>query len=262
MRHPEGSRLSGVALFPLTMVVLLLGELPAPMPSPEAVVVEVEVALEPGVASSEAAVVALSRHVRRSSDPAALRTAFQAYFNYRQANPHLVRKPYLYYVDLGLDNLTPRGYVFDMDKLTVVEGPFQVSHGRGSSPVRDGVPATFSNQPGSYASSLGLYLAQETYTFSGKSGGRAYTSVGLRMRGESGSFNDAARRRGIVAHGAPYVTANGAGRSEGCPAMEQHLARRLLPMLANGGVVFLYSHRDQRWLQGDPWVQAQRFAGG
>jgi len=248
MRHPNGSRFS---LFPLTMVVLLLGELPAPAPAPE-----VEVAM------SEAAVVALSRHVRHSSDPAALRTAFQAYFNYRQARPDLVRKPYLYYVDLGLDNLTPRGYVFDMDKLMLVEGPFPVSHGRGSSPVRDGVPATFSNRPGSYASSLGLYLAQETYTFSGKSGGRAYTSVGLRMRGESGSFNDAARQRGIVAHGAPYVTANGAGRSEGCPAMEQHLAKRLLPMLANGGVVFLYSPQDQRWLREDPWVQAQRYAGG
>jgi hypothetical protein len=146
-----------------------------------------------------------------------------------------------------------------MEALTLVEGPFTVSHGHGSLP-RDGVPGTFSNRPGSNASSLGLYLAQETYTFRGKSGGRPYTSVGLRMRGESGEFNDAARRRGIVAHGAPYVTAGRAGKSEGCPAMEQALARRLLPMLADGGVVFIYSPRDTRWLRADPWVQAQRTA--
>lgn len=201
-----------------------------------------------------AAVAALSPHVTRTSHPDALSTAFLAYYNYRSAHPDRVRKPYLYFVDFGLDNRTPRGYVFDMDGLRLVEGPFTVAHGSGSSPGRNTVPSTFSNRPGSHASSLGLYLAQETYTFRGKSGGRAYTSVGLRMRGESGPFNDAARRRGIVAHGAPYVTRTDAGRSEGCPAMEQSRARRLLPRLANGGVVFVYSPNESRWLRDDPWV--------
>lgn len=203
---------------------------------------------------TDAAIRALAPRVTRSSHELALRTAFLAYFSHREKHPDEVRKPYLYYVDLGLDNRTRRGYVFDMDRLTVVEGPFTVAHGRGSARSRDAVPTTFSNRPGSNASSLGLYLAQETYTFSGKSGGRRYTSVGLRMRGESGSFNGAARRRGIVAHGAPYVTASQAGRSEGCPAMELARARRLLPMIANGGVVFLYSPRDRNWLENDPWI--------
>jgi hypothetical protein len=144
--------------------------------------------------------------------------------------------------------------VFDMDGLRVVEGPFKVAHGRGSGP-RQGVPNHFSNAPGSNASSLGLYLAQERYTFTGKSGGRRYASVGLRLRGESGEFNGAARVRGIVAHGAPYVTSREAGRSEGCPAMEPARAERLLPQLANGGVVFIYSPNDARWLEHDPWVR-------
>jgi hypothetical protein len=209
------------------------------------------------LASTEAALRSLGEHVRVTSDPDALRAAFAAYYAHRAAHPEEVRKPYLYYVDLGLDNRTPRGYVFDMDARTVVEGPFTVAHGSGSSAARNGVPTTFSNRPGSNASSLGLYLAQETYTFSGRANGRSYTSVGLRMRGESGPFNDAARRRGIVAHGAPYVTAGDAGRSEGCPAMEQHRAKRLLPLIANGGVVFIYSPRDPRWLAADPWVNAQ-----
>jgi hypothetical protein len=210
-----------------------------------------------GAAAAGNARSRLARYVVRSSHDDALQLALEAYYNYRSANPQLVRKPYLYFVDLGLDNRTPRGWVFDMDALELVDGPFHVAHGVGSSRQRDGVPTVFSNRPGSKASSLGLYLAEETYRFSGRAGGGSYSSIGLRMRGESGSFNDAARRRGVVAHGAPYVTRGDAGRSEGCPAMEQHRAQRLLPMLADGGVVFIFSPRDPLWLRSDPWIHAE-----
>jgi hypothetical protein len=198
----------------------------------------------------------LSRHVKRQSHPQALRKAFHAYYSYKLQNPGKVTKPYLYYVDFGLDGRTPRGYVFDMDKMRLVEGPFTVAHGSGSSTSKYAAPSRFSNRPGSKMTSLGLYRAQETYTFRGKSGGRAYTSVGMRMAGVSGRFNNKARSRGIVAHGAPYVTSSGAGRSEGCPAMEQSRARRLLPMIANGGMVFHFSPNDGDWLRNDPWVNA------
>ncbi|HUF13649.1 MAG TPA: murein L,D-transpeptidase catalytic domain family protein [Longimicrobiales bacterium] len=201
------------------------------------------------------ALAAIAPHVTRSSHPDALRLAFVAYFRYRDAHPERVRKPYLYYVDYGLDNRTARGYVFDMEAQTVLEGPFNVAHGRGSSRGRDGVPTSFSNRAGSNATSLGLYLTQETYSFSGRSGGRRYTSVGLRLAGLSDGFNDAARRRGVVTHGAPYVSARDAGRSEGCPAMEQARARRLLPMIANGALVFLYSPHDPHWLGTGPWIR-------
>jgi hypothetical protein len=207
------------------------------------------------VSATDLALEAFGGEVAPLSSPAALRTAFRAYFAYRAVHPDEVRKPYLYFVDFGLGNATPRGWVLDMAADTVVEGPFPVSHGRGSGP-RSGVPRKFSNRAGSYASSLGVYLAQETYGFSGKSGGRHYTSVGLRLRGESGEFNSAARARGIVSHGAPYVTAREAGRSEGCPAMEAARARRLLPLIANGGVVFIYSPNDAHWLARDPWVNS------
>lgn len=206
----------------------------------------------------EAALLTLAAHVSESSHPEALEIAFGAYYEYRAAHPELVRKPYFYYVDMGLDNQTARGWVFDMERLELVDGPFTVAHGSGSSDTRDAVPEVFSNVPGSNASSLGLYLAEETYAFRGKAGGRAYTSVGLRLRGESGRFNDAARARGIVAHGAPYVSAATAGRSEGCPAIEPQRAERLLPMIADGGVVFLYSPNDERWLREGPWVRAAR----
>jgi hypothetical protein len=213
---------------------------------------------------AEAALTPLLAEVREQSHPDALRSALRAYYSYKAAHPEAVRKPYFYYVDFGLSSRVPRGYVFDMESLSVVEGPFTVSHGRGS--VRGGsdIPTVFSNRRGSNATSLGLYLAQETYGFSGRSGGRSYRSVGLRLKGLSGSYNGAARERGIVVHGAPYVTARAAGRSEGCPAMEQHRAQRLIPMIANGGMVFHFSPVDRQWMAGDPWAQmtAEMLAAG
>jgi hypothetical protein len=203
----------------------------------------------------ETARASLQGHVRTQSHPEALSIALSAYYRFQAARPHAVRNPYFFFVDFGLDNLTPRGYVFDMESLTVVEGPFLVSHGRGSLPSRrDGVPDTFSNRPGSLMTSLGLYIAAETYTFRGRLSGQNYSSVGLRMDGVSGHFNGAARQRGIVSHGAPYVTAGGAGRSEGCPAMEEERAQRLLPLLSGGGMIFHFSPNDETWLHSSPWV--------
>jgi hypothetical protein len=185
-----------------------------------------------------------------------VREAFQAYFNYKAAHPDDVKKPYLYFVDYGLDNRTPRGYVFDMDQLTLVDGPFIVASGRGSSTAKNGIPTKFSNRANSATTSLGLYVTQEEYGFTGHTGGKAYSSVGLRLNGVSGKYNDAARERRVVVHGAPYVTPSGSGRSEGCPAMEQARAHKLIPMLADGSLVFLYSPNDADWVQNDPWATA------
>lgn len=213
-------------------------------------------AFAPPPANVEAALRSFAAHAPETSDPNALRVAFEAYFRHRGAHEDEVAKPYLYFVDLGLDNRTPRGWVFDMERLELVDGPFPVAHGSGSAGARDGVPDRFSNEPGSHASSLGLYVAMETYPFRGTAAGKPYSSIGLRLRGESGRFNDAAMARRIVAHGAPYVTPTRAGRSEGCPAMEPARAEQLLPLLADGGIVFVYSPNDRGWLREEPWVRA------
>jgi hypothetical protein len=203
----------------------------------------------------EAAVNAFSGVVRGLSRPEALETAFKSYFAFKSAHPDEVRKPYLYFVDFGLPATAKRGYVFDMEKLQIVEGPFTVAAGKGSQ--RDGgTPTKFSNAARSAASSLGLYVTKALYAFSGHSGGRAYNSVGLRLDGKSTGFNDNALARGVVAHGAPYVTPNKAGRSQGCPAMEPSRAARLLPKLANGAVTFLFAP-DKNWMSKDPWVTAR-----
>lgn len=200
------------------------------------------------------ALSAFQTAVRPLSHSRALSDAFNSYFAYKAVHPEDVKKPLLYFVDYGLPSNTPRGYVFDMEALKIVDGPFMVAHGRGSA-GKNGVPTRFSNRPNSYATSLGLYLAQETYQFSGKAGGKRYGSVGLRLEGVSEGYNDNARARKVVAHGAPYVTPTRAGRSEGCPAIEQSRAKKLLPALSNGAMVFLFAP-DEEWMESDPWVTA------
>jgi hypothetical protein len=185
---------------------------------------------------TRAALDAFTGAVRHLSRPQALENAFRSYFAYRTAHP-------------------PRGYVFDMDRLEVVDGPFTVAHGRGSSTSQYGVPTRFSNASGSNATSLGLYVAQAAYAFHGKTAGHPYSSTGLRLMGVSSGFNDNAFARRVVAHGAPYVTPTKAGRSEGCPAMEPERAARLLPKLADGGMVFLFAP-DPSWMAQDPWLTA------
>ena len=142
-----------------------------------------------------------------------------------------------------------------MDSLKIVDGPFTVAHGRGSSTSQYGVPTRFSNLSGSASTSLGLYVGRSTYAFLGHAAGQVYRSIGLRLQGVSEGFNDNAFARGVVAHGAPYVTATKAGRSEGCPAMEQQRAKSLLPKIADGGMVFLFAP-DANWMTRDPWLTA------
>ena len=68
------------------------------------------------------------------------------------------------------------------------------------------------------------------------------------------NFNANARERAIVMHGAPYVSADVAaaqgrlGRSWGCPALREAVARQVIDTIRGGGVVFSY-YPDQRWLE-------------
>ena len=225
-----------------------------PVAKPKAAVAKAASAKESPVATAtKAALAALESAVRPLSSSRALEDAFRAYFTFKAERPADVKKPFLYFVDYGLPSTAARGYVFDMSSLKIVDGPFTVAHGRGSGSGT--IPTRFSNTSNSSSTSLGLYVAQELYGFVGHSGGKTYRSTGLRLQGVSRGFNDNARARGVVAHGAPYVTASKAGRSQGCPAMETARAANLLPKLANGGVVFLYGS-DTNWQANDQWVNA------
>lgn len=125
-----------------------------------------------------------------------------------------------------------------------------VAHGQGSG----GQTATmFSNQPETHRTSLGLFVTDTTYV--GKNG------YSLRLDGLDEGINDRARERAIVMHGAPYVSrqfvkATGRlGRSWGCPAIRNDIAREMIDRVKGGGLVFAY-YPDQQWLK------SSKFLGG
>jgi hypothetical protein len=75
----------------------------------------------------------------------------------------------------------------------------------------------------------------------------------MRMHGLEPGINDQALARAIVMHGAPYVdVTNGMkqgrlGRSWGCPAVREAIARRMIDVLKDGQFVFAY-YPDSDWL--------------
>jgi hypothetical protein len=137
-------------------------------------------------------------------------------------------------IDYTRPSTDVRLWVFEL-ATGALEFSEHVAHGQGSG---GNVPDTFSNQPGSLQSSLGLFLTDDTYV-----GANGYS---LRMHGLNPGLNDAALARYIVMHGADYVDAGIArrqgrlGRSWGCPAVRQAIARPLIDALKRGQ--FIYAH--------------------
>lgn len=148
-------------------------------------------------------------------------------------------------IDYSLPSTTPRLWVFDVDRGRLL---FQelVAHGRNTG---EQLAARFSNVEGSKMSSLGLFQATETYN-----GSNGYS---LRLRGLDEGFNDNALSRAIVMHGAAYVSAAVAerlgrlGRSWGCPAVRNEVARVMIDTLKGGALLFAY-YPDKKWLNEAP----------
>jgi L,D-transpeptidase-like protein len=144
-------------------------------------------------------------------------------------------------IDYSRSSLAPRLWVFDLasDRLLYEE---VVAHGQGSG---GDLPTRFSNDDGSHASSLGLFVTRDTYI--GRNG------YSLRMDGLEHGINDAAMSRAIVMHGAAYVNPDAGrhmgrlGRSWGCPALRSAVAKPIIDVLKDGQFVFSY-YPDQDWL--------------
>jgi hypothetical protein len=144
-------------------------------------------------------------------------------------------------IDYSKPSSEPRLWVFDLSAATLLQLE-RVAHGRGTG---DNESEHFSNLPGSFQSSLGLFRTRETYM-----GGNGYS---LRLEGLEPGFNDRARERAIVIHGASYVSdatvkvRGGVGRSHGCPAVRREIARSLIDTLKEGQYLFAY-FPDGQWL--------------
>jgi hypothetical protein len=158
------------------------------------------------------------------------------------ASGDLQAPPTLTLIDYSLPSTRPRLWVFDLHtgKMLFKE---LVAHGRNSG---DNMATRFSDAMESRESSIGLFRTGDTYT--------GHNGYSLRLDGLEPGFNGHARDRAIVMHGAPYVNeavakSNGRlGRSWGCPALREAVARNVIDTVRGGGVIFSY-YPDAAWLK-------------
>ena len=112
---------------------------------------------------------------------------------------------------------------------------FLVAHGKGSDPGHSGWVQSFSNTPGSEATSSGSYVVGEAYI--GEHG------ASRRLTGLDAQ-NDQAEARAIVIHPAWYVSQTmiseqgKIGRSQGCFAFSQGDIGQILERLAPGTLLY------------------------
>ncbi len=151
-------------------------------------------------------------------------------------------------IDYSLPSTQRRLWVFDVEHGRLLFEEL-VAHGRNTG---DTAAEHFSNVEGSKMSSVGLFQTADTYY-----GSNGYS---LRLRGLDPGFNDNALSRAIVMHGAPYVSQAIAdrlgrlGRSWGCPAVRQEVARTVIDTLKGGALLFAY-YPDRKWLAESPYFQ-------
>jgi hypothetical protein len=150
-------------------------------------------------------------------------------------------------IDYSKPSIEPRLWVLDLVTRTLLYEEL-VAHGQGSG----GNHATsFSNRAESHQSSLGLFVTDTTYV--GRNG------YSLRLDGLDRGVNDQARERAIVMHGAPYVNAEigkslgRLGRSHGCPAVREAVARELIDRVKDGNLLFAY-YPDRQWLDSSKFL--------
>jgi hypothetical protein len=153
-------------------------------------------------------------------------------------------------IDYSRASTEPRLWVFDLKRRALLYREL-VAHGRNTG---DNFARAFSNNLGSLQSSLGLFRTLDTYQ-----GSNGYS---LRMDGLESGVNDNALERAIVMHGAPYVTPELArtqgrvGRSWGCPAVRQGVARQMIDALKGGQFLFSY-YPDQKWLGSSSYLHCR-----
>jgi hypothetical protein len=146
----------------------------------------------------------------------------------------LVNDSIISIIDFSLPSNKKRLFVIDLKNYKVLHNTL-VAHGKNTGAEW---ATSFSNQHSSHKSSPGFYLTRETYQ--GKHG------LSLRLEGLEAGINDHAYERGIVVHGADYVSENLAnargfiGRSHGCPAVPDQLSRPIINTIKEGTCLFIY----------------------
>ena len=166
-------------------------------------------------------------------DMAVFQKAVTGYFNLKAAGKVPQYSSVITIVDLAKSSCAKRMWIVDLINKDLLVNTW-VAHGNGSG---DDIPYHFSNDRDSYASSLGFYVTDGVYN--GKHG------RSLKLDGMDAGFNDNARTRSIVIHGAKYVspgTINVLGRlghSEGCPAVSPKMVDKVINTIKGKSVLFI-----------------------
>lgn len=159
------------------------------------------------------------------------RKAMAGYLNLQQEGG-LSDKKVITIIDYNLPSTEKRMWIIDLEAKKLLFNEL-VAHGRNSGNL---FASNFSNNMNSNASSLGFFVTGETYT--GKFG-RA-----LRLDGQELGVNNRARERGVVMHGANYVSQGIAesgrlGRSLGCPALAWENKDKIIDVIMERTVMFV-----------------------
>ena len=137
-------------------------------------------------------------------------------------------------VDLSQSSNSKRLYIIDIVEKKLLFNTY-VAHGRNSG---EEFAKVFANKSNSYKSSLGFYITGDTYN--GKHG------LSMRLKGLEKGINDIAEERGIVMHGASYVSESfikeygRLGRSQGCPAVPEKLSAPIINSIKDGSCFFIF----------------------
>ena len=156
------------------------------------------------------------------------------YFNLKAEGKEITNEK-LTLIDFRLSSTRKRMWVIDLNTNKLLYYRL-VAHGKNTGGE---YARSFSNIRYSNKSSLGFYITGENYT--GKHG------LSLRLDGMEPGFNDLARQRAVVMHGAAYVSTDfiklygRLGRSFGCPAIAMKNHKEIIKMLANKSLLFIYS---------------------
>ncbi len=167
-------------------------------------------------------------------------TAFkQAYIGYKTVD--FKNKDILTLIDFTKPSTDERMFVMDIPEKKILFST-HVSHGRNSG---GNYATSFSNQNGSYKSSLGFYVTEGTYQ--GKNG------YSLILNGLEKDINDHAKARAIVIHGADYCNPSVAhnsgrlGRSLGCPALPPAVTKSIINTIKGGTLLYIFAN-DENYL--------------
>lgn len=146
----------------------------------------------------------------------------------------LMKKDTLTVIDYSLSANVKRLWVLDLKNHKVLFHEL-VAHGRNSGKE---FAKNFSNISNSLKSSLGFFLTGDIY--SGKH------EKSIKLFGIENKFNSNAFERGIVIHGADYVSESfinqnqRLGRSQGCPAVSEKVIGNISGVISKGTCLFAY----------------------